>query len=237
MQALLGDLRLRWKRQQMVRQHDPRFVCKKGTTEICIEGYPRSANTYAVRMFNTTNKGHVAHHTHATGNVELALGFGMPTLVLLREPRDAIASACVYRKTSVDQELPAWISFYQYVFDKRADLVVAAFEVVTSDINRVIEAVNVKFGSGFFLIEDLAGAEARVFSDIREATARDGKGADRIPIPTSDRQPMKRQYQSAIRQHPRIGTACSLFDSLMECSVHRSEEQSFRALPERAESL
>ena len=42
----LHQLVMAWKSKQ-----NPRLMVVKGKTKICIEGYPRSANSYLVRMF------------------------------------------------------------------------------------------------------------------------------------------------------------------------------------------
>ena len=106
---------LPWKRRRMMRRHPVDHICQKGVTRICIEGYPRSANTFAGRLFHLANPVPIAHHTHLINNVKLALGYGIPVLILIRDPADAIASACIYRKQGVDSEVSWRLSFYQCV--------------------------------------------------------------------------------------------------------------------------
>lgn len=216
MQAFLGQLGLLWKHAYMMRRYASRFVCRKGSTKICIEGYPRSANTFAVRMFSSANEGHVAHHTHSERNIELALAYGIPVVVLLRDPLDAIASAWIYRKRGIDFETGSWLSFHQYVAPRREAVVIARFEVVTELFNRVIRSVNRRFDTDFDQIEDIAVAEKRVIEDILAATARDGKGFDRVPLPSTERDALKAQHRSCIERHASYAAIRTLYESLLE---------------------
>lgn len=186
-------------------------VCKKGITRICIEGFPRSANTFAGRLFYFANKVPIGHHTHSISNVKLALRYGIPVLILIRNPIDAIASACIYRKRSIDEEVSSWISFYQYVERVKDRVVLADFELVISNFNSIIESVNSKFGTDFYLVEDLEAAEEQVFEDMREYAARLGRGVDKIPMPTAEREQTKAKYRSLVSQHPMINIAQDLY--------------------------
>ncbi len=50
------------------------YIVKKDVTDICIDGYPRSANSFSVRMFQQANPDtHIAHHTHSIANIQKAI--------------------------------------------------------------------------------------------------------------------------------------------------------------------
>src|SRR5437773_4880663 len=68
-------------------------------TEIVIEGFPRSATSFAVAAFQMAQDHTVdiAHHTHSPSQVIEAVRRGIPTLLLVREPEDAILSHVVRR--------------------------------------------------------------------------------------------------------------------------------------------
>ena len=56
----------------------PDLMVRRGT-EICIEGFPRSGNTFAVYAFELWNPGsQVAHHLHAPGQFVRALRLSVP---------------------------------------------------------------------------------------------------------------------------------------------------------------
>jgi len=211
---LLGPVYLRRVQQRLLARNPPWRVCRKGITRLCIEGFPRSANSLAVRLFCFANDVPVAHHTHSLNNVRLALAYGIPVLILVRNPLDAIVSACIYSKRSVGDVISSWISFYKYLEQVRDRVVLAHFDVVISNFNLTIVSVNKMFHTGFSLIEDLEAATERVFEDIRAGASRDGKGADKIPIPMPEREQAKAEYRLLVSQHPGIAGAQDLYDRL-----------------------
>ena len=63
------------------------------STDICIEGQPRSATTFTYAAVSVANPGlQVSGQTHLEGNVLLAVKRGVPTVVSVREPLAAMAS-------------------------------------------------------------------------------------------------------------------------------------------------
>ena len=68
-------------------------------TEIVIEGFPRSANSFAVNAFVLAQGRpvHVAHHVHAAAQVLAAGRAGVPAILLIREPTDAIVSYLLWQ--------------------------------------------------------------------------------------------------------------------------------------------
>ncbi|MGH3926844.1 MAG: hypothetical protein ACRDTT_28930, partial [Pseudonocardiaceae bacterium] len=118
-------------------------------SDIVIDGPPRSANTFSVQAFRTVNPAVcVAHHMHAPAHVLLGVRLGLPVIVVLRPPRDAVLSEVVRepRKT-IRRALAEWISFYDTVESVLDSIVVAEFRIVTSNYAVVIEAVNERFGT------------------------------------------------------------------------------------------
>jgi hypothetical protein len=121
-------------------------------TQIVIEGFPRSGNTFAVVAFQQAQPESVriAHHLHMPAQVVLAAQWGIPTLLLVRKPTDA-ALSWVIREPGVPirQALKHYVSFYEKAAQYRDALVVGFFEEVTRDYGTVLERVNAKFGTEF----------------------------------------------------------------------------------------
>ena len=121
-------------------------------TQIVIEGFPRSGNTFAVVAFQQAQREsvRVAHHLHMPAQVIRAAKWGIPTLLLARKPTDA-ALSWVTREPGVPirQSLKHYVSFYEKAAEYRDALVLGFFEEVTRDYGAVLERVNVKFGTGF----------------------------------------------------------------------------------------
>jgi hypothetical protein len=121
------------------------------TTDIVIEGFPRSGNTFAVAAFDFAQQGRVriAHHIHAPAHVMAAVRAGVPALVLVREPEEAVLSYVVRRHIPIGQALRGYLRFYRPLHRYRKAFVVGTFEEVTTDFGTTIEAVNRRFGTRF----------------------------------------------------------------------------------------
>lgn len=170
---------------------------------LVIEGYPRSANTYALAAFVHANQSdlyvgyhHVAHHLHAAAAVKRAVRLERPTVVLVREPR-AAALSYVIREDKVDvvTSLREYIAFHRHVWPLRDAVVIAPFDVVTSDFGRVIDAVNVRFGTSFKRYEHTPENEAVVFSRVEQYNRRESKGTvdeSTVARPSNDRAQQRR---------------------------------------------
>ena len=121
-------------------------------TELVIEGFPRSANTFAVVAFESaqTRRVRLAHHLHAQSQVIRAVEFKFPTCVLIREPTDAIRSLIVRHKfVSWTVALKHYLDFYGDLLDLHGRFVVATFGQVVGGFDTVIARINRRFGTKF----------------------------------------------------------------------------------------
>src|ERR687894_957930 len=78
-----------------------RATLARPDTALVIEGFLRSGNTFSVAAFELANgpKLHVGRHLHGAPHVLRAVRLGLPTIVLIRQPRDAVLSSLVRRAT------------------------------------------------------------------------------------------------------------------------------------------
>src|SRR5215475_3743171 len=130
---------------------DPRPWVSR-TTEIVIEGYPRSGNTFAVVAFRLAQgrEIEIAHHLHAAAQIKRATRLDVPAIVLIREPSEAILSLVVRDPyASMRWALRSYIRFYSAVVPYLEKTVVAPFTTVTSDLASVIRMVNTRYGTAF----------------------------------------------------------------------------------------
>src|SRR5215218_10457232 len=100
-------------------------------TQVVIEGFPRSGNSFARRAFimaqdETFDVTSIAHHLHVPAQVVRAAQWRILSLVL----RDPI---------SVDQALKYYISFYETSEKYRDAFVLGRFEEVTEDFGQVMK--------------------------------------------------------------------------------------------------
>jgi hypothetical protein len=140
-------------------------------TQVVIEGFPRSGNTFARRAFvmaqgENFDKSRIAHHIHVPAQVVQAARWQIPTLVLIRRPRDAVLSFVLWDPISVDQALKYYISFYETSEKYRDAYVLGLFEEITENFGQVIKRINDKFGTTFSLFRHDEGNVGRVFSEM-----------------------------------------------------------------------
>ena len=122
----------------------------RSDSRVCIEGYPRSANTYAVAAFRVSQNdfdSHLGRHSHLAGNVRRALRLKVPVLVLIREPRDAISSLKVFSPhLRLEQCLKAYVRFYETLRPLKEHFVTAEFQEVTDKFDAVLARVSSHYG-------------------------------------------------------------------------------------------
>lgn len=124
-------------------------------TQIVIEGYPRSGNTFAFFALKHAEalagrEVQIASHVHTPSQVKLAVQLHEPTLLVIREPLDAVVSLLIaaphVRFASAINE---WIHHHEELLPYRDGFVVGTFRQVTSNFGLVTDAVNERFGTSF----------------------------------------------------------------------------------------
>lgn len=119
--------------------------------DICIEGFPRSANSFASMAIEKTNNNRlkVATHTHSPAQVKQAVKLGIPTMVLIRNPIDAVIGDLAI-KQQLENRVPAkpiqkdilsslnrWEWFYNSIRTIRRQIFIAEFDDVIKDYRAV----------------------------------------------------------------------------------------------------
>ncbi len=129
-----------------------RWLRTQPDTQIVIEGFGGSANSFATRAFRLSQPHRIkcAHHLHVPAQIILAIRWNVPVIVLLREPEEACTSLLSRDYyPSARQALRHYIRFYQAVLRYRDHVVIAPFEDVTQGYGKIIEKVNRKFETEF----------------------------------------------------------------------------------------
>lgn len=129
-----------------------RVTLARQDTAIVIEGFLRSGNTFSVAAFIVANGSdlHVARHLHGAPHLLRAARLGLPTVLLIRPPADAVASYLVRRPTLTPKDaLTEYLDFYRTAWRVRDAFVVGLFDEVVNDFGSVIAKVNDRFGTSF----------------------------------------------------------------------------------------
>lgn len=163
------------------------------TTDVVIEGYPRSGNTFAVWAFRLAQPRPVtlASHAHVPAQVKRAVALGIPTLVVVRPPLDAAASLLVaaphLRPAAALRE---YAHHHRELVPFASGFLVATFDEVTRDFGEVIRRLNRRFDTRFEPFVPSAEHTAAVFDaiDRYHAPLTGGRvSVGRVPRPSPDR--------------------------------------------------
>ncbi len=150
------------------------FLVQK-ETEIVIEGFPRSGNSFAYAAFLLAN-GHevvIAHHVHRTSQIMAAVRYDIPTLIIIRHPAEAVISLSIFRPfLSLKQGLRSYIDFYERIKPYRSNYLLATFDNVIDDFGNVIRQFNEKFQTSFSVFEQTEENVKKCFEMVEQFSNR-----------------------------------------------------------------
>ncbi len=202
------------------------------STEIMIEGAPRSGNTFAVAAFEQAQGRPVsiARHLHGAGHVLEGIQRGVPILVVCRDPRDSVTSQVIrHPETTVPQALRQWITFHQPLLGHIDQFVVGNFDEVTTDFGAVIARINARFGTEF---EAFDHTDVNVASVFRESTRWTDSTRGDVPRSRMPRPPDQFGSREALKAEVRS----RLETPMMRARLRRADEIHDRFTDENAKS-
>lgn len=211
--------RIRYEVRNIIADYPPVYLplarLKSGTpaaqvvdknTQLLIEGWPRSGNTFAEQAFrmSQTREVKLAHHFHAPAQVMAAVRRRLPVLVIIRDPVDSVCSFVIRENAiTLDQALRSWIRFHDRIMHCRREFVTATFEQVTADFGQVMRRVNRRFDTGFDLFEHTPENVENCFRVIEENNRRRFGGGKIVETgiarPSTARQSSKRTLEDALK--------------------------------------
>ncbi len=218
LQAMIGrhpSLYYKW----YARRYPFSEMAVREETDICIEGFPRSANSYAVVAFKLDNPGiKPGHHLHVPAQIIRACALKKPVVTVIREPREAVASFLVFQSSSnAGLYLKLYTDFYKALLPYREQIVTADFKTVTTDFNTVIERVNQKYSTQFNEIKNLDQRQDKIFSRLKEINQQFFAGhQQKSMIPDEQRQKTKEQVKMRVLKSSLLGAAQQIYDSFIK---------------------
>ncbi|MEM9399964.1 MAG: hypothetical protein AAF984_07120 [Verrucomicrobiota bacterium] len=181
--------------------HRPEALLKE--TNLVIEGYPRSGNSFAFTAFNMAqgeSTVRVAHHLHTASVVIAAIRANVPSLLLVRNPEDAIISHIIYSQNlTIRQCLRSYLDFYQPLLKYKDYFVVAKFEDVITDFGAITRQVNEKFSTSFREFDHIQDNVDKCFY-ILENSWKD-LGMSQQKAVTNSPSEKRKQYKGILRHH------------------------------------
>ena len=189
-------------------------------TELVIEGYPRCANSFAVVAFEQAQPIRVviAHHLHAESQITLGVKYGIPVLVLTRDPLGAVTSLVTrHPEIGIGQALKRYIQFYHTTAIYSASLLIADFKDITTNYDLVIRRLNEKFGTSFALYRNLPEKDAAVFAILEGLNLKDSNGKpNMVARPSAAKTRLLAARRGSVLMHPLLPQAKSLYHAIQE---------------------
>jgi hypothetical protein len=180
----------------------------------CIEGFPRSANSYVVEIFYRRNgRLPLAHHLHVPGQILRAAQLGLPCALLIRRPLDALSSLLIVdERLSVDVVVWSYIDYYRRVWPARDAVVVCEFDEVIADASVVYRRMNERFQTDFDdrRVDDRERDEA--LRSLEEINRREGHAPWLVAAPHPEKERLKANAREILKRHHRLGEANLWFD-------------------------
>lgn len=171
-------------------------ICSKDT-DLVIEAYPRSANTFLVALFKyyCGEDISLARHRHAIAQFDLARRYDKPSVCVLRKPLDSIVSLAIRRDdVSVKLLINEYIDFHRGVLrhSGRDGFLLFRFEDVVKNPNKVFVSASKKLGitPKRAVTEEGDVLQQQLFTIVDEMERKDSGGVIReshVARPSSDR--------------------------------------------------
>lgn len=204
-----------WKHRRWVtpmqRHLGDRKVAEPGD-DIVIEGYVRSANTFATDAFAASQDRPVsiATHFHSPAQFGLARKYKIPAMLLLRDPVAAALSYVVFNEQAYNAEraLRFYIHFHRPLLEITDSFVVAPFEEVTSDFGKSMKRLNDRFGTDYKLFTHNEESQQRLFDAMAERLrqrelARGTSLKLRMNFPHAEKEKKRREI-AQVFEHPSL---------------------------------
>lgn len=191
-------------------------------TQLVIEGYPRSANTYAVVAFAAVQpeRPRIAHHLHVAAQVLAAVDRDIPTMVLIRRPLDAVSSLLI-RESGFEpgRAIGAYRNFYEPLLPKVGRFVLAPFEDVTTDYGSVIDRLNERFQTEYVRYDHAEDLEQQIMDriDVIDRKRVDGPvDEDRVARPSEQRVATAARLKEQLRERRDMQELEVLYERVMD---------------------
>jgi hypothetical protein len=192
-------------------------------TDICIEGYPRSANSYTVEVVRQASKGAltIAHHTHLPAQVLYAYEIDIPIVILVRDPINAVVSRHATRRQesigrrewekyiTLETDLREWLLFYRTVSEIGDDILFCEFADIIESPNKVVKYVKRKYNN---INMECLKKDAVEISQERGKHASPSKKRDKIK-----REVRRRLEENRDRLEESIDKCHKMYSKILDC--------------------
>lgn len=189
------------------------------TTDLAIEGFPRSGNSMLKMYISLTNPElQMAHHLHMVGQFAIARKLAVPAVLLVRNPVDAIASLMVADTTlSVEMATRWWVYYHRKLLPYRADVLVLTFDRIIADPQRAV--ADIATFSGLEISAPTYDQSMRdQVDDALVARGRVARGGflaknmpNLVPLPTPEKDALKSRVRASVVARVELERAAEVY--------------------------
>jgi hypothetical protein len=201
------------------RDRPDRFI--RPDTEIVIEGFGRSASSFAVAALELAQSRPVrsAHHTHAAAQVVKAARLGLPTLLIVKRPEEVALSHMVrHPGLPAATILRAWIRFHETVAPWAGRIEVVGLDELDRDYPAIVARLNERFGTTFAVPPSTPDYADRVRREMWQRHLHQERPDLHFGLPTEERQRAKQALRGRLDDPalaPLLARARRLYDRLV----------------------
>jgi len=183
-------------------------------SDLVVEGYPRSGNTFAVALLKVLSPGlKIARHRHEVGHVKMALTFEKPVVLLIRNPLDSVISFYIREGVDLKTGFDYYYHFYSSLLPYREKLLVVDFKKLIKEPSRFIEDINRRFGFSLPIPgpQEVESAKALVKEMDSEELLRKTELSKKDPtlissVPTKEKELLKERLRREILGDRRLSS-------------------------------
>ena len=186
-------------------------------TDICIEGFPRSGNSFFTHVFQRWNpEVSVAHHTHLAASPKMAVSNETPALILIRHPIEAVASVVAWDGyLSPNLGLWSYQLYYNTLWRFRSGFIVVPFEEATSDPGACISRVNSRYGTSYYHSALNPSDMDTIRDEIASADNDLGRSGTNATLPNDEKTSTKFRYREQLAASRHLDAALAAYDNFM----------------------
>lgn len=189
--------------RERLSRHLAHHVCNQNT-RLVVEGYPRSGNSFTVDMLavcggSRLRREEMAHHTHEIENLLLADACGIPKMILIREPEDAILSYMIFSGRPVAACAERYARFYRCARNLLSNAIIVHFRDAIADFRTVACRLNALGNYGIPQDQDFSLRHQEALALLRGRASDDPERAARqVAAPSEKREEMKKAARANV---------------------------------------
>jgi len=167
-------------------------------TTICVEGFPRSGNTFLFALCTQLTDGEkIAHHLHCSAQLKEGMRRAIPVLFVARSPLDAIASYVIREEIPIHRGVRHYLQLYKFASANRSNLVIIPFKEMVNQPQRLADTIARMLG-----VETREVNMDRLKNDVYAMDVADHGNADvdpmKVGLPSKERDELKQRLMNRL---------------------------------------